>query len=271
METKAFPESALEFSLGPKTLANREVLLNGRGIGLLRGPFRTPQGASLRAEFNLDRDAEARGITDAFWKWHTRRLYGSFMPAGPIHPFGVIRWFDAQWGVGFIDDGQGRDILVHHELVRMPNLRRLKVGDRVEYEVAPGMKGLIAVFVQRLAPVPPVKALPHAAGAPGSAPKPPPLSFSLSPMTVTHAEIICDGQPIGELDGPVRNTKGVSFEAYFQIASRARAELVIDAFWKWLWRDRESGTGREQAGLGGTLGRGGTYDGFREAGRFATG
>ncbi len=56
---------------------------------------------------------------------------------------GIVKWFDASKGFGFItpDDG-GKDLFVHHsEIQSGGDYATLNDGQKVEYEVGQGQKG----------------------------------------------------------------------------------------------------------------------------------
>ncbi len=55
---------------------------------------------------------------------------------------GVVKWFSANKGYGFItrDDG-GSDIFVHFSAINSDGYRSLDEGQRVEFTVADGEKG----------------------------------------------------------------------------------------------------------------------------------
>lgn len=61
---------------------------------------------------------------------------------------GVVKWFSAEKGYGFItpDDG-GRDLFVHHTQIKMDGYRNLEQGQRVTFESAEGERGPQAVDV----------------------------------------------------------------------------------------------------------------------------
>lgn len=62
---------------------------------------------------------------------------------------GKVKWFDAKKGFGFIERDDGlEDVFVHHSDVDMKGFRQLKEEERVEFEIAPGKKGLKAVKVR---------------------------------------------------------------------------------------------------------------------------
>lgn len=62
---------------------------------------------------------------------------------------GTVKWFNAEKGFGFIaqPDGGG-DVFVHHSAIQMSGYRSLEEGQRVEFEVQNGPKGLMAMNVK---------------------------------------------------------------------------------------------------------------------------
>ena len=67
-------------------------------------------------------------------------------------PTGTVKWFSDEKGFGFItpDDGDGRDVFVHHTSITGGGYRSLAEGTRVSYETEPGPKGPKAVNVTKL-------------------------------------------------------------------------------------------------------------------------
>lgn len=61
---------------------------------------------------------------------------------------GTVKWFAEKKGYGFIqrDDGEG-DLFVHYSELEGKGYRSLQEGQRVEFEIANGKKGLKAVQV----------------------------------------------------------------------------------------------------------------------------
>ncbi|MCB0882043.1 MAG: cold-shock protein [Thermoleophilia bacterium] len=55
---------------------------------------------------------------------------------------GVVKWFNAEKGYGFIrpDDG-GKDLFVHFSEIQGSGYRSLDEGQKVEYEAQEGPKG----------------------------------------------------------------------------------------------------------------------------------
>ncbi len=57
---------------------------------------------------------------------------------------GTVKWFDATKGYGFIEREQGEDVFVHFRAIRGAGYRSLEDGQRVEFTVTQGQKGLQA-------------------------------------------------------------------------------------------------------------------------------
>ncbi|BDG08121.1 cold-shock protein [Anaeromyxobacter paludicola] len=62
---------------------------------------------------------------------------------------GTVKWFNDAKGYGFISQEGGEDVFVHHTAINMDGFRTLKEGERVEFEVVQGPKGLQAANVRR--------------------------------------------------------------------------------------------------------------------------
>ncbi|HID40427.1 MAG TPA: cold-shock protein [Calditrichaeota bacterium] len=63
---------------------------------------------------------------------------------------GTVKWFNNSKGYGFISREQGDDVFVHYRSIEGDGYRTLEEGDRVEFEVAEGPKGLQANKVKRI-------------------------------------------------------------------------------------------------------------------------
>jgi cold shock protein len=62
---------------------------------------------------------------------------------------GIVKWFNDAKGFGFItQDGGGDDVFVHHTAIQSEGFRSLQEGQRVEFEVKNGPKGLQAANVR---------------------------------------------------------------------------------------------------------------------------
>ncbi len=65
-------------------------------------------------------------------------------------PTGTVKWFNAEKGFGFIQqDGGGPDVFVHYSAIQAQGFKSLAEGDKVEFEVTKGPKGLQASNVRK--------------------------------------------------------------------------------------------------------------------------
>ncbi len=63
---------------------------------------------------------------------------------------GLVKWFNAAKGYGFIQRSTGEDVFVHYSAIAMNGYRTLDNGIEVEFEVKQGPKGLQAENVIRV-------------------------------------------------------------------------------------------------------------------------
>jgi len=55
---------------------------------------------------------------------------------------GIVKWFNATKGFGFIEPKEGgRDVFVHYSCIRQDGYKTLMQGQAVEYETHSGPKG----------------------------------------------------------------------------------------------------------------------------------
>jgi CspA family cold shock protein len=60
---------------------------------------------------------------------------------------GTVKWFNAAKGYGFIGREEGEDVFVHFSAIQADGYRRLDKGQKVEFTIEHGPKGLQAAQV----------------------------------------------------------------------------------------------------------------------------
>jgi CspA family cold shock protein len=63
---------------------------------------------------------------------------------------GNVKWFNDAKGYGFISQESGEDVFVHYSAIQAQGFKSLAEGDRVEFEVTKGPKGLQASNVRKV-------------------------------------------------------------------------------------------------------------------------
>jgi len=61
---------------------------------------------------------------------------------------GTVKWFNDTKGFGFIARANGEDVFVHHSAIQSNGFRSLQEGQKVQFDVTKGPKGLQAERVQ---------------------------------------------------------------------------------------------------------------------------
>ena len=62
---------------------------------------------------------------------------------------GTVKWFNDAKGYGFITREGGEDVFVHFNAIQAQGFKSLTEGDKVEFEVTKGPKGLQAANVRK--------------------------------------------------------------------------------------------------------------------------
>ncbi len=63
---------------------------------------------------------------------------------------GTVKWFNGSKGYGFISREDGDDVFVHYSAIQSEGFRNLEEGQRVEFAIERGPKGLQATQVVAL-------------------------------------------------------------------------------------------------------------------------
>ena len=62
---------------------------------------------------------------------------------------GTVKWFNGSKGYGFITSDEGEDVFVHYNAIVGDGYKSLDEGEKVQFEVAEGVKGPNAINVLR--------------------------------------------------------------------------------------------------------------------------
>ncbi len=63
---------------------------------------------------------------------------------------GTVKWFNSSKGYGFIQREEGDDVFVHYKAITSEGFKTLDEGDKVEFTIEEGPKGLQAANVVKL-------------------------------------------------------------------------------------------------------------------------
>ena len=63
---------------------------------------------------------------------------------------GTVKWFNGSKGYGFITREEGDDVFVHYRSIQGEGYKSLDDGDKVQFDVEQGAKGLQAANVSKI-------------------------------------------------------------------------------------------------------------------------
>lgn len=63
---------------------------------------------------------------------------------------GIVKWFNAEKGFGFISQESGPDVFAHFSEIQSNGFKSLEDGQKVNFEVEQGQRGLQATNITKI-------------------------------------------------------------------------------------------------------------------------
>lgn len=63
---------------------------------------------------------------------------------------GTVKWFNAEKGFGFISQENGDDVFAHFSAIQSDGFKSLDEGQKVEFDVEQGQRGLQATNITKV-------------------------------------------------------------------------------------------------------------------------
>ncbi|MGQ7365402.1 cold-shock protein [Streptococcus suis] len=63
---------------------------------------------------------------------------------------GTVKWFNAEKGFGFISQENGPDVFAHFSEIQSNGFKSLEDGQKVNFEVEQGQRGLQAINITKI-------------------------------------------------------------------------------------------------------------------------
>jgi cold shock protein len=104
----------------------------------------TPRDIQSRGVFCLPPHRSRRSPLTVEHPWGRVPLKGR-----PEMATGQVKWFNDAKGFGFITQEGGEDVFVHFSAIQASGFKSLTEGERVEFDITRGPKGLQAANVRK--------------------------------------------------------------------------------------------------------------------------
>jgi len=117
----------------------QNVQIDPTEVGVMRTVMRIAAAVAIAAAVPV------AGVSSAAAVLTADSVQRSYTAVERVEATGTVKWFNAEKGYGIIEmDGGGAEVFVHYSAIQSNGYRMLEAGQRVEFEVSQGQKGLQA-------------------------------------------------------------------------------------------------------------------------------